>query len=225
MGGFVYIWFDVVKYKYYIGSHFGLDTDGYIGSGTYFKKAYNRRPQDFKRRIIERVYGSKKELLEVEEKWLMLIPDLELGVKYYNLKKTAVGGSVKGRKCEPRSEEYLKKIRKPKKNKLNYKYPKNENHKNNISKGLRKSDNLKNSGEDNPRYIDISNDEFKSAWIELSLYIKRQPTFREFRDWFKTVKGKYFPTSISKFRFNHGKELFAYVEKEYGLLRIYSHRS
>ena len=50
--GFVYKWSDTSNGMYYIGCHKGDVNDGYIGSGTYFLKAYNKRPEAFKREII-----------------------------------------------------------------------------------------------------------------------------------------------------------------------------
>ena len=50
--GFVYRWYDSYNGKYYIGSHCGNTNDGYIGSGIYFKKAYNKRPEAFSREIL-----------------------------------------------------------------------------------------------------------------------------------------------------------------------------
>jgi hypothetical protein len=51
------------------------------------RNSYKRRPGDFKRRVISRVYTSRGDLLEEEHKWLSLISDSEIGVKYYNLTK------------------------------------------------------------------------------------------------------------------------------------------
>ena len=39
MSGFVYKWINNIDGKYYIGSHKGTKTDGYIGSGIVFKQA------------------------------------------------------------------------------------------------------------------------------------------------------------------------------------------
>jgi hypothetical protein len=49
------------------------------------KQGYKHRSNDFKRKILARVYTNKKDLLEEEYKWLSMIRDEELGVKYYNL--------------------------------------------------------------------------------------------------------------------------------------------
>jgi hypothetical protein len=82
--GFIYIWYDNWRKMYYIGCHWGTEDDGYICSSNRMRKAYRRRPQDFRRRIIQR--GLPREvLLEEEFKWLSLIPKEQLGTKYYNL--------------------------------------------------------------------------------------------------------------------------------------------
>lgn len=83
--GFVYIWRDKKHNRYYIGSHWGTVDDGYICSSDWMKKAYARRPHDFKRRIIEHVEAGRGDLLKVEHKWLSRIKESELGKRYYNL--------------------------------------------------------------------------------------------------------------------------------------------
>jgi len=88
MTGFIYIWYDKKLKRYYIGSHFGTIDDGYICSSTWMKRAYKRRPQDFKRRIIFQSNISRKELFEEEQKWLNLIKLEELSKRYYNLTKS-----------------------------------------------------------------------------------------------------------------------------------------
>jgi len=69
---------------YYVGCHWGTEDDGYICSSTHMKRAYQRRPQDFKRRILKRIYTDRKTLLDEENQYLSLMKDHELGVKYYN---------------------------------------------------------------------------------------------------------------------------------------------
>jgi len=83
--GFVYIWFDSYRKMYYIGSHWGTENDGYICSSNRMRDAYRRRPNNFKRKIIARVYSSEVNLLKKEYEYLFLIKEEELGVKYYNL--------------------------------------------------------------------------------------------------------------------------------------------
>ena len=85
--GFVYIWFDVFRKMYYIGSHWGTENDGYICSSNRMRDAYRRRSIDFKRKIITKVYSSKADLLKKEYEYLSFIKEEELGNKYYNLTK------------------------------------------------------------------------------------------------------------------------------------------
>jgi hypothetical protein len=73
---------------YYVGSHWGSDDDGYVCSSNYMYKAYKRRPQDFKRRIVARK-TDKKELIAEENRWLAMIQDHELSKKYYNFNNKA----------------------------------------------------------------------------------------------------------------------------------------
>ena len=84
--GFVYIWRDSKHNRYYIGAHWGHDFDGYICSSRWMRKAYKRRPEDFKRKILKTNIITKENLLEEEFKWLCLIKKEELGKKYYNLR-------------------------------------------------------------------------------------------------------------------------------------------
>jgi hypothetical protein len=83
--GFVYIWYDRKHKKYYIGSHWGSVDDGYICSSTWMRNAYKYRKEDFKRKIIARVFSSKSDLLKKEYEFLSLIKEEELGKKYYNM--------------------------------------------------------------------------------------------------------------------------------------------
>jgi len=89
--GFVYIWYDKKRKMFYIGCHFGFIDDGYICSSSRMRKAYRRRPQDFKRRILKTNIPSRIELLDEEHKWLSLIGDPELSKKYYNASKRRFG--------------------------------------------------------------------------------------------------------------------------------------
>ena len=83
--GFVYIWYDRKHKRYYIGCHWGTEDDGYVCSSSNMKSAYKRRTNDFKRKILSRIYTDKTDLLEEEYKWLSKIKKQELGKKYYNL--------------------------------------------------------------------------------------------------------------------------------------------
>lgn len=83
--GFVYLWYDRKYKRYYIGCHWGTEDDGYISSSDWMKQGYKYRPNDFKRRILSRVYTNKKDLLKEEYRWLSRIKNEELGKRYYNL--------------------------------------------------------------------------------------------------------------------------------------------
>jgi hypothetical protein len=77
---------------FYIGKHYGLPNDGYICSSKPMLRDYKKNPEHFKRRILQYVNeidGSQS--LDAETKWLALIPDEQLGKKYYNLKKETFG--------------------------------------------------------------------------------------------------------------------------------------
>jgi hypothetical protein len=97
--GFVYIWFDRKNRRYYVGSHWGTEDDGYICSSNWMRTTYKRRPQDFKRRIVKRVYSDRDALLIEETRYLSMIKDHELGVRYYNFNNKAwdSGGSKRWR--------------------------------------------------------------------------------------------------------------------------------
>lgn len=90
MSGFVYIWFDRKKKRYYIGSHWGSENDGYVCSSSWMKQAYKKRFADFKeRRILARVNTTRDDLLKEEQRWLDMIKPEELGKRYYNLIKSS----------------------------------------------------------------------------------------------------------------------------------------
>lgn len=83
--GFVYIWYDRKHNRFYIGSHWGYEDDGYICSSRWMRNAYRRRPFDFKRRILARVTSDRGDLLAEEYRWLQMISKDDLGKRYYNL--------------------------------------------------------------------------------------------------------------------------------------------
>lgn len=129
--GFIYLWYDSKYKRYYLGSHWGFEDDGYICSSNWMQKSFSRRRLSFKRRIIEKVFTNRKDLLSREGKWLSLIKDDELGKRYYNFnnkvhdevwwaneeKIKSVGEKIsksnKGRKKKPRiyTEEGLAKVK------------------------------------------------------------------------------------------------------------------
>lgn len=97
MSGFVYIWYDRKHKRYYIGSHWGSENDGYICSSKWMKQAYSHRPHDFKRRIVFRNAESRAVLLAEEQRWLEMIKIEEMSgngnrfPRYYNLNRGRVG--------------------------------------------------------------------------------------------------------------------------------------
>lgn len=84
--GFVYIWYDTGKNRYYLGAHWGTEDDGYICSSKWMSMSKLRRPSDFKRRIISR-HKTKEETFNEEFRILQMIKDEELGIRYYNKHK------------------------------------------------------------------------------------------------------------------------------------------
>lgn len=103
--GFVYIWFDRKHKRYYIGAHWGTETDGYVCSSPWMIKAYKRRPFDFKRRILERIYTNRKQTFIAEEKYLDSIKQEEFGKKYYNLRNIKGHWSTDDKKIKTIAEK------------------------------------------------------------------------------------------------------------------------
>ena len=89
--GFVYIWYDRKHKRYYVGSHWGTEDDGYICSSPWMMQAYKKRPYDFKRRILEHINTTREDLLKAEYKWLSLVKKEEIKTRYYNLNIKATG--------------------------------------------------------------------------------------------------------------------------------------
>lgn len=89
--GFVYIWMDRKQKRFYIGSHVGEIDDGYVCSSKTMRQAYDRRPQDFKRRILYTQIGDRASLLTEESRWLSFIKTEELGKRYYNKERKTFG--------------------------------------------------------------------------------------------------------------------------------------
>jgi hypothetical protein len=140
--GFVYIWRDKKKNMYYIGSHWGTEDDGYICSSNWMYKTYKRRPSDFKRRILKRIYTNRVDLLIEEDRYLGMIKHNELAkscnkdtIRYYNVFGTVkfpwhatqegidtVGPKIskanKGKNTGPRPPEVGQNISKAKKEKF-----------------------------------------------------------------------------------------------------------
>lgn len=89
--GFVYIWYDRKHKRYYVGSHWGYENDGYVCSSSWMLQAYKHRSNDFKRRIIKKIYTNRKELMEEEFRYLSMIKLNEVKIRYYNLNIKSTG--------------------------------------------------------------------------------------------------------------------------------------
>ena len=87
--GFVYIWKDKKRKRFYIGSHWGTEDDGYICSSAKMNDNYRYRPHDFKRRIIAKITTNRHDLLNEEQRWLNMIKPQEFGFQYYNISNKA----------------------------------------------------------------------------------------------------------------------------------------
>lgn len=131
--GFIYLWHDIKKDMFYVGSHWGHENDGYICSSKWMRDAFRYRPQDFRRKIVKRLYECTRQELYVEEqRWLSMIKPHELKRKYYNLslsvkdpwyqyeeKRLSIGQKIsqakKGKSTGPCSPEKAKAISEAKK--------------------------------------------------------------------------------------------------------------
>jgi hypothetical protein len=110
--GYIYLWYDTRAKLFYLGGHKGKVEDSYVCSNKMMLRAYRKRPETFKLKILEYVNGDNKVLREAEQRWLNLIHDKELywtpniynkTVKYYNQKKHSSGGNGSANKGKSRT--------------------------------------------------------------------------------------------------------------------------
>ena len=103
--GYVYLWYDTKAKFFYVGGHYGKVEDSYICSNKVMKRAYKLRPNTFRFKVLEYVFGDTRNLRLIEQKWLDKIKDHELllsenvknkTVRYYNVKKHSAGGNGVG---------------------------------------------------------------------------------------------------------------------------------
>lgn len=106
--GFIYLWYDKKHKKFYIGRHWGTENDGYICSSVNMRNNYNNRPNDFKRRIIKRIYTSNNDLINEEQRYLDMVKPEECIVKYYNKTLKSTTPSSRGYKHSPETIEKIK---------------------------------------------------------------------------------------------------------------------
>ena len=103
--GFVYEWTNNVNGMKYIGSHVGSEDDGYIGSGTAFRKDLKHYGlQSFTRKILEYA-DDEKVLAELEREWLTKVNARD-NQMYYN--RTNGSSVVKKKKRIQRSRGLCK---------------------------------------------------------------------------------------------------------------------
>lgn len=95
MKAFIYQWTNSLNGKKYIGSHIGEPEDGYIGSGSYFKKAFNKYKDFFSRDILEIIEGESiyDRIKILEEKYLKEV-DAANNSSYYNITNSYYGGNT-----------------------------------------------------------------------------------------------------------------------------------
>lgn len=130
--GFVYIWRDRKNNRYYIGCHWGSVDDGYICSSNWMRKAYRRRPEDFRRRILKTNIQIREDIYKEEQRFFDMMKPEEIKVRYYNLnlksnplwhafgkRAKSIGQKIsaakKGKSTGPCSPEKAKKISEAKK--------------------------------------------------------------------------------------------------------------
>jgi len=104
---YIYIWYDTRAKLFYVGGHKGTVEDSYVCSNPMMLRAYKKRPESFKFRVLEYVNGSNDDLRKAEQKWLNLIKEEELywtpniynkSDRYYNQKEISSGGNGKANK-------------------------------------------------------------------------------------------------------------------------------
>lgn len=95
MKGFIYEWTNKRNGKKYIGSHIGELEDNYIGSGKYFKNAYNKEPHNFERKILQQIESKniKEDIKYLENKFLNDF-NVASDPNYYNISGSYFGGDV-----------------------------------------------------------------------------------------------------------------------------------
>lgn len=130
--GFVYLWYDRKHRRYYVGSHWGTEDDGYVCSSTWMRNSFRRRPEDFKRRILTKVHSNKNDLLDEEQRWMSFIKEEEIKPntdrpRYYNLRTTVsklwhtfpdssktvsekISRSIKEKHRDPKFSEKMRKV-------------------------------------------------------------------------------------------------------------------
>lgn len=88
---FIYLTTNLINGKKYIGKHYGLLNDGYLGSGKIFKEAVQKYgKENFSRQILEFCLN-QKDLNEAEKRWIKIFNAVE-DPNFYNLEAGGQGG-------------------------------------------------------------------------------------------------------------------------------------
>lgn len=102
--GYVYMWCDIERNKYYIGSHKGSVYDSYISGSRWVNNIVRKRSHTMKMRVLEYYFGKdREELYKLEEKWLKFY-GVSKNKNYYNFHEWTSNGQMgrvfkhKGRK-------------------------------------------------------------------------------------------------------------------------------
>lgn len=106
MEAFVYCWTDTKTNRLYVGVHKGLEDDGYICSSKIFLNEYKKRPSDFSRKILAK--GTYKDMYSLESSILKAEYVIDNN-HYYNI---AMNNGYFKNKGFPLSEEHRKNISK-----------------------------------------------------------------------------------------------------------------
>lgn len=95
MKAFIYQWTNSLNGMKYIGSHIGEPDDGYIGSGSYFKKAFNKYKDFFNRDVLKIIEGENiyDRIKILEEDYLEKV-DAANNPNYYNITNSYFGGNT-----------------------------------------------------------------------------------------------------------------------------------
>jgi len=90
--GYVYMWCDMERDMFYIGSHKGSIFDKYKSGSKWLNDSIKKRPTTFKMLVLNYYCGNdRSELYELETKWLKFY-NVESNDAYYNFKNQAKGG-------------------------------------------------------------------------------------------------------------------------------------
>jgi len=106
---FVYLWFDKNRRMFYIGSHSGSTTDGYVSSSRWLSGEVAYRPDEFTKRVLS-YHPTNGAMIREEHRLLAMIKDYEFGTKYYNRRVGRKKGCIPCNKGIPMSEEQKCKI-------------------------------------------------------------------------------------------------------------------